>query len=99
MKKIFISVLFAYIIAVVQTGFMVHFFFPSLLFLYFIFFNLLETPEKNGGVIVAGVSGLFFDLLSVHFVGFYTIVFILCALLVKLILRKYVRFPSIFAQA
>ncbi len=98
MKKLFLFIVFVFFLAVFESGFMPHTpFFINLVIIYALLFNIIESPEKENGLIVAGIGGFLFDVFTPHFFGVYTISFIACALLIKLLLRKYVRFPEIFS--
>ncbi len=93
MKKLPIFIFIAYIISLIESGFMTHFHFFNLTLLYIIFFNLLEDPKKNTGIMLATFCGFLFDIFSLSIMGIYTITFLVFSLLFKLILRKYVRLP------
>ncbi len=94
MKKLFLLIIVAYFIALFESGFMAHFFFPNLLFVYFLAVNVLESPERKEGLFLAGACGLLFDLFSSFPIGFYLVLFVFGAFLIKLILKRYVHFPS-----
>ncbi len=51
---------------------------------------IFEDTNKLNFVVVAFFSGLMLDLFSLKPLGFYTLIFVFAALLIKIILRKYV---------
>ncbi len=98
MKRIFIFILIAYFLAMIESGLIANFsLFINLLLLYAILFNLIENPKKEEGLIVSAFCGLFFDIFSSFVFGFYTMIFLVSSIILKLILKKYVRLP-VFSQ-
>jgi len=96
-KKALILIIFLYFLVLLETSFFVHFGFfkwiPNTVFLFLIIFNILESPKKNLGLYLAAAGGLLTDIFSVGFIGFNALVFLTAALLLKFILRRYVRIP------
>lgn len=96
-KKIIISTIILYFLAMLETSFFVHFnilnWLPNTLLLYIIIFNILESPKKNGGIYISLIAGFFSDIFSSTFIGFNIIIFLIASLLVKFVLTRYVRIP------
>jgi rod shape-determining protein MreD len=69
-------------------------FFPFLLVLIFLI-NLSESPKESLGLLSAFFVGLFWDIYSSHFIGMMAIALPAMCILLKIILSKYVRIPSI----
>ena len=72
-------------------------FFTSFSFLIFfvLAINVLEEPQGRIGLISAFFFGLMLDIYSAHYVGLMALSFSLVSLLLKFILFKYVRIPSL----
>jgi len=105
MKKILILIPFFYILTLFQTSFLIHFnifleggfggWTPNLILIAVILITVFERPEKNLGIFLAFIGGFFLDIFSENFIGFHILVLVILALLIKFILRKYVRIPII----
>ena len=95
MKKILILIIFFYILALLQTSFLIHFNFftitPNLILITVLLLNLLEEPRKNNGIFGAVISGFFWDIFSDRFIGFHILILVGLAILIKVILRNYLR--------
>lgn len=98
MKMIFLLVFFLYILALIQTSFLVHFDFKgyilNLILIAVVILNLFEKPRSYLGLWSAGFGGFFLDVFSETFFGFWILVLTTASLFIKFILKKYVRFPS-----
>lgn len=92
MKKIIISLLFFYVLALFQTSFLVHFSALNLILILIFFLNLFEKSEENFGLISALIGGFFLDVFSERTIGFHVLILFLLSLSIKLILRRYIRF-------
>lgn len=93
-------VAFFYFLAMLQTGFLVHFavapaIFPNLILLAIIIINFLESPRAGKGFFGAIFGGFFWDIFSQNPIGFHILILLTLTALMKIILRKYVRFSSI----
>lgn len=102
MKKIFIFILFFYILVLLQTSFLIHFniflsgFLGGSLILIAIFFiNLFEKTEEKSGLFLAFFGGFLLDIFSENLFGFYILILMVIAIFIKFILKRYVRAPSI----
>jgi len=78
----------------IQTSFIVHFnisnyFFFLIVFLLFLVV-FLEDLIKVNGLVIAVISGLFCDFFSLNSMIFYTVIFFITALLIKVFLKKHV---------
>ncbi len=96
-KKILISIIIIYFLALLETSFLIHLnifkWIPNVILLYAVIFNIIEDPKKYGGVYVAIIAGFFLDIFSSGFIGYNIIVFLAISLLLKLIFNRYVRIP------
>ena len=103
MKKIVILVIIFYFLALLETSFFVHFdilthysfYFLNSIFILIILWNLFEKRENFLGIFVAFTGGFFLDVFSSQFIGFNISIAIIIAILIKLVLKKYVRIPVI----
>lgn len=100
LKNLVILTILFYFLTLLQTSFLVHFSIKgvviNLILIALFLINILEIPEKNIGVVAAGISGLFWDIFSEKFIGYHILILVLFALLIKIILVRYVRI-KIFA--
>lgn len=82
-----------------QTSFLVHLnvagIIPNLILIIVFLLNLLEKAQKNDGIFGAAISGFFWDIFSEKFIGFHILILISLAILIKLILKRYVRIQII----
>jgi rod shape-determining protein MreD len=67
----------------------------SFLILFVLAVNFLEEPQGRLGVISAFILGLMIDIYSAHFIGLVALSLLFVSLLLKFMLFKYVRIPSI----
>lgn len=99
MKKILIIILFFYTISLFQTSFLIHFStlrrLPNLILISVILMNFLEEPKEDSAIISAVIGGFFLDIFSERPIGFGILILLGATLLLKLILRKYVRIPTL----
>lgn len=68
---------------------------PNYLIIFVGLYLLLEKEKSSEGIFVAGVSGVWIDLLSSSYFGMYTLLFLVSAYILKLIFKKYVGFSII----
>ena len=101
MKKILILIIFFYILALLQTSFLIHFNFfkitPNLILITVLLLNLLEEPRKNTGIFGAVISGFFWDVFSDRLIGCHVLILVGLAILIKVILRNYLR-PALWTS-
>lgn len=94
-KKILISIIILYFLALLETSFFVHFnvfkWIPNILLIYVVIFNVIESPKKYGGSYVAVIAGFISDIFSSSFIGYNIIIFLATSLLLKFIFNRYVR--------
>lgn len=99
MKKILILVIFFYILVLIQTSFLIHFnirgITPNLILISVILINLFAKPQNYSGLFSAIFGGFFLDIFSERPIGFSILILMLIAILIKVILKKYVRIPVI----
>ena len=95
MKKIIVLSLIFYFLVVFQNSFLVHFkflnFLPSLGIIFLIFLNIFEKPQEKSALITSFVSGFLLDIFSSKPFGFYTLIFLSISLIMKLVIKKYLR--------
>ena len=95
-RKILIFTLFFYFLALWQTSFLVHFKvlgLAPLILIAVILINLLENTRHYSGIFAAFVGGFFLDIFSSGLIGFYVLILVATAILIKIILRNYVWSP------
>lgn len=98
-KKIITLFLGFYILSLFQTSFLVHFCFVAgewglnIISISVIIINLLEKPNESLGVFAAIWGGFFWDMFSSNLIGFHILFLVLISILIKTILKRYVRFP------
>ncbi|MBU0547019.1 rod shape-determining protein MreD [Patescibacteria group bacterium] len=99
MKKYLFFILFFYLLSLLETSFFIHFrifsFLPSLILISQVLIVFLEHPNKNYAVFSAFCAGFFWDIFSNQKLGTGILLMISLTVLLKLILKKYVRIPSI----
>lgn len=99
LKKILISIILFYFLALLQTSFLVHFaisrIVPNLILILVILWNLFENPKNYFGIYAALIGGFFLDIFSNCFIGFNILILAGLAIFIKFVFRKYVRLPFI----
>jgi|SRR3989344_2491054 len=97
--KFVVFILIFYFLALFQTSFLPYFgflgIFSNLIFILIILMNLFEKSAKRSGFVIALIGGLFMDIFSSGFFGFYTLLSLSIPLFIKFVLRKYVKIPAI----
>jgi len=98
MRKFLFLFLVLYILCLLQTSFLVYFsikgFILNLVLVAVILINIFESPRDMTGIFLAGLGGLFLDIFSERLLGFWIAALLLTAILLKFVLREYVRFPA-----
>lgn len=98
-KKIFISLILFYFLALLQTSFLVHFnilgIVPNYILVSVILWNLFERAKDSAGLFNGLIGGFFLDIFSNRFMGFYILILGAVAIFIKLVFKKYVRIPFI----
>jgi len=96
-KKVLISIIIFYFLSLLQTSFLVHFsicgIVPNLILIIVILWNFFEKPKNYSGLYIAVIGGFFLDIFSNRFIGFYILISLTLAIIIKLVLRKHVRIP------
>lgn len=91
-----LSLIFLFFLTLFQTSFMVHCkilgYVPNLVLVFVISWNLLEGWEKLPGIYLALAGGLFLDIFSSHIIGINVLIMFLIAVLIKVVLKRYVGF-------
>jgi len=102
-KKITILIFAFYFLALLETSFLVHFniflakhliWNPSFILIAVILFNFCENPKNFLGIFGAICGGFFWDIFSTGPVGFHILTLTILAFLIKVTLKRYVRYPS-----
>lgn len=93
MKKILVSIIFFYILALVQTSFLIHFDIfgvsLNLILIAVILINFFEKAERRRGLAVAAIGGLYLDLFSNLQIGVSILALFVLALLIKRALKRF----------
>jgi rod shape-determining protein MreD len=95
LKSAAISILICYLLVLLQTSFLVHFWQVNLIILSLIFINIFEKEEKHLGLVFAFVGGLFLDIFSGNFIGIYVLILVAAAFFLKFVLPRYIRIPKL----
>ena len=96
-KRFAFLFLFFYFLALLQASFLPHFgafftFFNAVLVAVLVL-NFFEPAKERSGIASAAIGGLFLDMFSGQFFGFWTALSVALAVFLKLFVKKYVRFP------
>ena len=93
MKKFIFFMFLFYSLILLQESFFVHFFnyLPNIVLITIFFINFFEDKEEDFGIFISLVGGLFLDLSSESFFGFYILTSLLMAFFIKIVLKKYVQ--------
>ncbi len=104
-SRVLLGFLLFYILVLFQTSFLIHFnifleggflgWTPNLILITIILINLFEHPEKSFGIFSGFIGGFFLDIFSENFIGFHILILVGLAMVIKFILRNYVRLPAI----
>jgi len=96
-KKILILIIVFYFLVLIQTSFLVHFnilgIVPNLVLISVVFWNLFEKSKNYFGLYAALIGGLFLDIFSNRFIGFYILILFTLAIFLKIVFKRYVRIP------
>ena len=93
--KTLVLVVAMYYLFIFESSYLSFFTFFSFLTLFVLLINVLEEPQGRLGLVSAFFLGLMLDIYSTHFIGLVALSFLLVSLLLKFILFKYVRIPSL----
>ncbi|MDP2927175.1 MAG: rod shape-determining protein MreD [bacterium] len=95
LKKIIVFSLIVYLLILFQTSFLVHFVFlrylPNLAVILVLFLSIREKPDEKTALIMSFVGGLLLDAFSAKPFGFYALIFLITSLIIKFLLKKYIR--------
>ncbi len=87
-------ILIFYMLALLQTSFLVHFdifgIVPNFIMIAIVLINFFEKPEKKLGIIAGFFGGIFLDIFSGGYLGFYTLILLAVSFFLKYILRSYI---------
>lgn len=91
MKRILIFALFFYLLALIQTSFLIHLDISgvtlNLILISVILINFFEKPWRKTGFLIAAIAGFYLDLFSDFQIGVSLFTLIILALLIKRILK------------
>jgi len=91
MKRILASVLFFYVLALIQTSFIFHLgilnVVPNLILISVVLLTFFERADKKTGLAIAGIGGFFLDLFSYSYLGISIILLIILVFLLKKFLK------------
>jgi len=93
--KSLIMFFFFYYLLILEMSYLPFFTFVSFAILLVFLVNLFEEPKEKLGLFLAFFLGLIIDIFSSNYLGVAAIGFLLSAFILKFILFKYVRIPSI----
>lgn len=89
LRKILILTLVFYLLALLQTSFLV----PNFILIAVILVNLFEKPRYYSGIFSAFAGGFFLDIFSSCLIGFHILILLAISFFIKIVLRKYVGSP------
>ena len=104
LKKILIYTLFFYFSALLQTTFFASleaFGIINIILVSVILINFFEKPtiptqiERYSGIYAGFIGGFFLDIFSANLIGQNILISLALALFIKLVLKKYVRVPTV----
>lgn len=107
MKNIFFLIIGFYLLTLLQASFFPHLsvgFIPifsgglNLVLIIVVLINLFESRKERIGFLSAFFGGFFLDIFSENFFGFWVLILLAIAILIKFVLKTYVRLP-IFKRA
>lgn len=94
-RNVILVILVLYILVLLQTSFLVPFnifgIIPNFIIIAVILINFFEKPEEKIGIVAGFFGGIFLDIFSGNFLGFYTLILSAVAFFVKYIIRSYLR--------
>lgn len=96
LRKFLILFLFFWLLALFQTSFLVYFWALNFILILVIFINLFEKSEGNSGLFSALFGGFFLDIFSERPLGFHILSLLILALLIKMVLKRYIQLPVLF---
>jgi len=97
-KRVLILSAVFYLLALLQTSFFVHLAIRGIvlnfILISMLLINVFEKPQNNTGILAGFIGGLFLDIFSSHWIGFYALILPASSFLIKIIFRKYVWSPT-----
>ncbi|OHA73702.1 MAG: hypothetical protein A3A32_01020 [Candidatus Wildermuthbacteria bacterium RIFCSPLOWO2_01_FULL_48_35] len=98
MRKIIVVSAAAYLLVLLQIGFLPHLmpyeWYRYLLAFFVILITVCERPRGKLGFAAALAGGFFADVFSEGYMGTHLLLFLVLVFAIKFILRHYVRFPT-----
>ncbi|MEK7482427.1 MAG: hypothetical protein AAB620_01385 [Patescibacteria group bacterium] len=107
LKRILVTIVLFYILALLQVSFLPRFLpwaplsgaWANIILLAVILINFFEKPESSFGVFMALWGGFLLDIFSGQEQTYYGAIFFISAVILKIILARYIRLPDFFAIA
>ena len=96
MVKNFSLILLFYLLTLSQTSFFSHFSFGywlNLVLIAVVLINFFEAQKEKLGLFAAFFGGFFLDIFSENFIGFWILISLTLAGIIKFLLKQYVRIP------
>lgn len=92
-KKIIGITFLFYFLVLLQTSFFIPLFnySPPLVLIAVALINVIEERESNFGFVAAVEGGIFLDIFSEHFIGYYVFISLLLSFLLKLVFKRFFR--------
>lgn len=106
MLKIIFSLIFFYLLAIIQTSFLVHYGIRggllNIVLISIILFNFFEKKESKLGFIVGAAGGFYLDIFSPYFPGLFTLVGMAASILIRTLkpffeIKKFISFVIILS--
>jgi len=95
MRNALLLIVFFYVLVLLQTSFLIplNIFgkIPNFIILTVVLINFFEKPEKKLGIVSGFFGGIFLDIFSGNFLGFYTLILLAVSFFIKYILRSYIK--------
>lgn len=95
MKNALLLISAFYVLVLLQTSFLVPLnvfgVVPNFMIIAVVLINFFEKPEKKLGIIAGFFGGIFLDIFSGNFLGFYTLTLLAVSFFLKYILRSRIR--------
>ncbi len=96
-KKLLITLIGYYFLVLLQASFFPclfsFYFMPNLVLLSVFLWNFFESKKSLFGIVNAGIGGFYLDIFSNKFFGFYFLISVFLAVIIKFVVKNYVKTP------
>jgi len=94
MKKLLFFIFLFYFLILLQESFLLHFFLymPNIVLVMTCLVSFIEERKDSFGIYLSLVGGLFLDIFSESFFGFYILTLLLTSFFIKIIFKNYIQF-------